>query len=77
MKVIPRSPADAHRLGDHSADRRMLMLVSMAAVVGSGGAFGAWFLLKLIALATNLFWFGRLSFAPAVIADSALGLGLV
>ena len=50
------------RLADHSADWRMLLLSAMAIVVGTGGALGAWLLLKLIAIATNLFWFYRFSF---------------
>lgn len=45
----------------------MLILAAMAIVAGTGGAFGAWALLKLIALATNLFWYGSASFAPALI----------
>lgn len=64
-------------LGDHSADRRLLMLVLMALVVGSTSAFGAWLLLRLIALATNLFWFGRLSIAEASITNTTLGLGII
>ncbi|MEO8723465.1 MAG: chloride channel protein [Sphingobium sp.] len=67
----------SRRLADHSADLRMLALAAAAIPVGTGGALGAWVLLKLIALATNLFWFGRLSAAPAQIADNALGLGMV
>jgi len=66
-----------HRLADHSADRRMLLLAVAALVIGSGSAFGAWLLLKAIAVATNLFWFGRLSTAPVSMADNALGLWLV
>ncbi|MFT4046174.1 MAG: chloride channel protein [Solimonas sp.] len=73
---MPANPtiADAsRRLGDHSADARMLMLAGLALVVGTGGAFGAWLLLKLIALATNLFWFRHGSFATASITDARLG----
>lgn len=55
----------------------MLLLAAAALIVGSGGAIGAWVLLKAIAIATNLFWFGRLSAAPAQIIDNALGLWLV
>ncbi len=44
-------------------------LRAAAVPVGIGGAAGAWVLLKLIAVATNLFWFGRLSAAPAQIAQ--------
>jgi H+/Cl- antiporter ClcA len=55
----------------------MLMLAMAALVVGSGGALGAWVLLKSIAIAINLFWFGRFSAAPAAITDNALGPWLV
>jgi H+/Cl- antiporter ClcA len=56
-------------LADYSADYRMLILAAMAVVAGTGGAFSAWVLLKLIALATNLFWYGKLSFAGADISN--------
>ena len=46
-------------LGDFTADRRMLMLVAMATLVGAAGAAGAWVLLRLIALVSNLVWLGR------------------
>jgi CIC family chloride channel protein len=42
--------------------------------IGTGGAMGAWILLKLIAIATNLFWFGRLSAATVDITDSRVGM---
>jgi H+/Cl- antiporter ClcA/CBS domain-containing protein len=58
----PRSAA--HSLGDFTADRRILMLTAMALVVGVGGALGAWTLLKLIALTSNLVWRGTLSIQP-------------
>ena len=45
----------------------MLILAAMAGVAGTGGALGAWALLKLIAFATNLFWYGNPSFTPAEI----------
>jgi chloride channel protein, CIC family len=51
----------------------MLLLAGMALAVGSGGAVAAWMLLKLIALVTNLAWFGRLSAAPSHIVDAASG----
>ena len=56
------------RLADYSADYRMLILAAMAVVAGTGGAFSAWALLKLIALATNILWHGRFSFDPTAIA---------
>jgi H+/Cl- antiporter ClcA len=74
MSHTPTRTTERHRLADYSADRRMLLLASMALAVGSGGACGAWILLRLIAMATNLFWFGRLSAAPVLIADSTLGI---
>jgi H+/Cl- antiporter ClcA/CBS domain-containing protein len=62
------------RLGDYSADSRMLLLVGMALIVGAAGAFSAWVLLKLIALITNLAWFGRFSMSSVHIADAHAGL---
>jgi CIC family chloride channel protein len=59
----PRHP----RLADYSADYRMLMLAAMATVSGTGGAFGAWALLKLIAFATNVAWHSDWTFHPASI----------
>jgi CIC family chloride channel protein len=56
------------RLADYSADYRMLILAAMATIAGTGGAFSAWALLKLIAFATNVFWYGNFSFGSAVIA---------
>src|SRR3954469_17041911 len=62
------------RLADHSADSRMILLTAMALVVGTGGALGAWVLLKLIAIATNLFWDQRFSTQAADIAGAGVGL---
>ena len=65
------------RLADHSADRRMILLAAMAVVVGTGSAGSAWLLLKLIALVTNLAWYGRISVGSASIADAAGGIGMI
>jgi len=73
----PVSQATTARLADHSADARMAVLAVAALVVGTGGALGAWLLLKLIALATNLFWFGRLSVAAVEIVDANVGIAVV
>jgi chloride channel protein, CIC family len=51
-------------LGDFTADRRMVMLMAMAVVVGAAGAAGAWVLLRLIALVSNLVWLGRIGVTP-------------
>jgi H+/Cl- antiporter ClcA/CBS domain-containing protein len=54
-----RHSPGALSIGDFTADRRMVMLVAMAVVVGAAGAAGAWVLLRLIALVSNLVWLGR------------------
>ena len=56
-------------LGDFTADRRMLMLVAMATLVGAAGAAGAWVLLRLIALVSNLVWLGKLGVSPVDFAQ--------
>jgi H+/Cl- antiporter ClcA/CBS domain-containing protein len=55
----------------------MLILAAMAVVAGTGGAFSAWLLLKLIAFATNLFWYGDLSFKSVELAGRSAGLVLL
>ncbi|TWH96827.1 H+/Cl- antiporter ClcA [Sphingobium wenxiniae] len=55
----------------------MALLAMMALVVGTGGAMGAWILVKLIAIATNLFWFGRLSADAVAITDASVGFMVV
>ena len=77
MSLTPPRAVELHQLGDHSVDLRMPMLALLALAVGSGGAFGAWILLKLIAIATNLFWFGRLSAEHAAITDASVGLMII
>ena len=72
----PSVPASV-RLADYSADWRMAMLAAAALVVGSGSALGAWVLIKLIAVATNIFWFGRFSAVSSEIIDNHLGLAVV
>ncbi|MGB7075829.1 MAG: hypothetical protein WBD53_01425, partial [Xanthobacteraceae bacterium] len=61
------------RLGDFSADWRLLLLAAMAVFVGAGGTGSAWVLVKLIALATNLAWFGHFSFITVSPAAAKLG----
>jgi len=77
MPVSTISIPKSRRLADHSADWRMIMLAGAATVVGTGAAYGAWALLKLIAIATNLFWFGRLAAAPVEIIDAHVGLAVI
>ena len=64
-------------LGDHTADWRLVPLSGAAMLIGGVAACGAWCLIKLIAVATNLFWFARLSAGPAEIVDAKVGLALV
>ncbi|PMZ34762.1 chloride channel protein, partial [Pseudomonas sp. GW247-3R2A] len=61
MTTPPTSTTKSRQLRDHSANWRMIILALAALPIGAGAACGAWILLKLIAIATNLFWFGRLS----------------
>jgi CIC family chloride channel protein len=61
------------RLGDFTTDLRVLGLAAMAIAVGAAGVVAAWGLLRLIALCTNLAYFGRLSTDPMPIAASPWG----
>ena len=51
----------SEHLRDFTATPRMLQLAAMAAITGTMSAAAAWLLLHLIALFTNLAYFGRLS----------------
>ena len=77
MSGTPIRSGGNHPLGDHSVDSRMPLLAVMATVVGAGGALGAWALVKLIAVATNLFWFTRLSADTVSITDASVGLMVI
>ncbi len=77
MTLAPPRATENHELADHKVDVRMVMLALMATIVGTGGALGAWVLIKLIAVATNLFWFGRLSARAVAITDAHVGLLVV
>src|SRR5581483_11110523 len=66
-----RHPADTLR--DFSAYRRLLILALMALFVGTTGALAAWALTRLIALCTNLAYYGRISAATVSIAGNHLG----
>ncbi len=60
--------------GDFSANRRLILISMIAAVVGGFCAFVASFLLSLISFFTNLFYYQRLSLTPRSPAGSHLGL---
>jgi chloride channel protein, CIC family len=74
--IMPNSadPSRNFRLADHTADHRMVYLCLLSLGIGTGSAAGAWLLLHMIALMTNLFWFGRISVTEADILDAVPGL---
>ena len=61
-------------LRDFTVDRRVWLLSAVAVVIGSGAAVLAVLLLKCIALATNIFYYHRVSFANVSPAGSTLGI---
>jgi chloride channel protein, CIC family len=81
VSTAPRSHRTDHsvesRLGDFSADWRVLVLAGMAVIVGSGGTAAAWLLVKLIALTTNLAWLERFSFVNVSPAAAIPGVWTV
>jgi chloride channel protein, CIC family len=60
-------------LRDYSTNNRILLISGLAAVLGGAGAVLAWMLLGLIRLATNVFYFHRLSFINVSPEMSPLG----
>jgi len=69
-----RPPA---RLGDFTADARVLILMAMALVVGAGGVAAAWILTRLIALCANLAYLHAIGFTMPAMADLSLGLASI
>jgi len=63
--------------GDFTTDKRVLALVGMALIVGTGGAFAAWVLVSLISLVTNLVWFHRFSIAAVSMAQAPRSVWMV
>ncbi|ARO26532.1 chloride channel protein [Rhizobium sp. S9] len=63
--------------GDFTTDRRVLVLIGMAIIIGSAGAFAAWCLVSLIALVTNVIWFGKIGIEPASLAGVTRSLWVV
>jgi H+/Cl- antiporter ClcA/CBS domain-containing protein len=54
-----------------------MILAAAAMVIGGGAACGAWLLINMIAIATNLFWFSRLSIARVDPVDAHRGVAVV
>jgi H+/Cl- antiporter ClcA/predicted transcriptional regulator len=75
--AAPAPTRETTVLGDFTTDRRVLILLLMALIVGTGGLLTAWLLLKLIALITDLLWFGRLSVAAIPMAEAIRGPWMV
>ncbi|KMO12009.1 chloride channel protein [Methylobacterium platani] len=71
------APPGRRALADFRADRRLLVLVAMAVAIGIAGTVAAWGLLALIALVTNLAWFGRLDAGIASLAQAKPSLWMV
>ncbi len=68
-------PVDAaEELGDFTATPRLLFVTAMAIVIGIASTYVAKALLAFINVFTNLFFFQRLSVAPASPAANTLGL---
>ncbi|MFC7399116.1 chloride channel protein [Chelatococcus sp. GCM10030263] len=67
------NPIPTMKLGDFTTDRRVLLLMAIAVVVGSLATGTAWLLLKLITLCTNLAYYGRLSLEALPIGGSPFG----
>jgi hypothetical protein len=75
MRKPPSGIDAAVKLADFTTDLRVLLLVAMALVVGTGGAAAAWLLMRLIALVTNVVWFGQISTDSASLAHAHRALG--
>lgn len=69
----PTFSPPAHRLGDFTTDRRVVLLMALAVPVGLASVLAAWVLLRLIALCTNLAYHGQFSFVDQPITTGALG----
>jgi CIC family chloride channel protein len=65
------------RLADFTTDPRVLVISGIAVIVATAGVAAAIVLLHLIQLATNIAYFGRLSFDTVDLQRSPLGLWMV
>jgi H+/Cl- antiporter ClcA len=64
-------------LADFTTDPRVLVIAGIAVIVATAGVAAAIVLLHLIQLATNIAYFGRLSFDTVDVQRSPLGLWMV
>lgn len=71
-RLVADEPAGT--LGDFTTTRRLVYLCALALPIGIVSTFVAWALLRLIAVFTNLFWFGRVGDAAVNPSDANVGL---
>lgn len=72
MKHKPVKHLD--ELGDFTTTVRVIPMTLLAIVIGVVASFAAWFLLKLIGIFTNLFYYQRLDTAMSSPANNHLGI---
>lgn len=73
-----KTEVESHdNLSDFTADRRLLLLAGMAAVIGVVSGILAWVLVQLIALVTNIAFYQQFSFAPNSPANNQLGAAVI
>jgi len=73
-KVLPPSTkTTVPQLGDFTTDKRVLYLMGLAVIVGILGDISSWVLFKLIALCTDIAYYGQFSFAHKLIVGSPFG----
>jgi H+/Cl- antiporter ClcA/predicted transcriptional regulator len=66
------APSSSPKFGDFTTDRRVLMLMAIAVVVGTAAVGSSWVLLRLIALCTNVAYHGHFSFETLPITNGTL-----
>ncbi len=71
---MKKNSRQAETLGDFTTTIQVIPISLLAMMIGLLSSFVAWLLLKLIGLATNLFYFGRFDTSLASPADNHLGI---
>ena len=66
-----------HELGDFTTGRRVLVITAIAIGIGAVAAYVAKALLALIALFTNIFFYGRFTAAASSPVGNHLGLFVI
>ncbi len=69
-----RRKSSLEELGDFTTTIRVIPISLMAIAIGAIGACVAWFLLRLIGLFTNIFYYHRFSVAFVSPVDNHLGV---